>query len=80
MTRLTHPTYKTRKAKVEAARMAFNADHYKPRVVKILKISKFGFCPTTSETTPLQLRIRSDNAMRSRKVKPSMPRMPWEVE
>lgn len=42
------------------------------------KRSRFGFQPTAGETTPLQMAIRFDNAMRRRKVKPSMPKMPWE--
>lgn len=44
-----------------------------------MKVSRFSGGPlTTTETTPLQMAIRSDNAMRRRMVKPSMPKMPWE--
>lgn len=45
----------------------------------VMKVSRFSGGPlTTTETTPLQMAIRSDNAMRRRMVKPSMPKMPWE--
>ena len=71
------PTYKQRKAWIEASRAAVEASRNERAEPTQLRRSRYGFSPTTSNLTTTEVTLRRASNQKTRR-KPSMPKMPWE--
>lgn len=78
MTRMRHSTPTDDHLRKQRHNEAFACNHSNPTRPIGISRSRFGFNPTKSDLTETQVAIRRDTAMRQRRVKPSMPKMPWE--
>ncbi len=70
-------SYLQHKAWRQIAQGRRNASLTERTITLLPKVSRFGFCPTTSDLTTTQVTLRRASQQKTTR-KPSMPRMPWE--
>jgi hypothetical protein len=72
-----HHDKKLLKARYQSRRAQVDKD-LNPHGISTVKRNKTGTPKTTQETTIDQITLRQQTTCRSKKIKPSMPKMPWD--